>query len=148
MRTTTFSTVASTLMLLAGGVAAAPAKGECGSVDTSIIAHTGTPVGAEIDLAGSTFASPPPTATTRPTKRTSDANRLTARVYVTKPDKSSSRAKNRKKAAVLYLTDVFGIDLVGNKLYVVPFFLENGRMFMRDADRTAVWPTASRARAT
>jgi len=41
-------------------------------------------------------------------------------MYVSKPDEASIRGKENKEAAVLYLTDVFGIELLENRLYV-PF---------------------------
>lgn len=56
--------------------------------DTSIIAHTGEPVGAEEVVDGTTY-------------------------YITKP---GADAPNTNGAAVLYLTDVFGINLTENKL--------------------------------
>jgi len=43
-------------------------------------------------------------------------------MYVSKPDEASIRGKENKEAAVLYLTDVFGIELLENRLYV-PFRL-------------------------
>ncbi len=45
---------------------------------------------------------------------------LPVTLYITEPDKKNDRAEAREKTAVLYLTDVFGIALPENKLFVPP----------------------------
>ncbi|KAH8775257.1 dienelactone hydrolase [Diaporthe sp. PMI_573] len=61
--------------------------------DTSIVAHTGEPVGAEEVVDGTTY-------------------------YITKP---GANAPDTNGGAVLYLTDVFGINLTENKLLADSF---------------------------
>jgi hypothetical protein len=41
-------------------------------------------------------------------------------LYISKPDSKAARTKAREGTAVLYLTDVFGIVLPENKLFVPP----------------------------
>jgi len=75
---------------------APPAAADCASVDASVIKHTGTSQGVEEKVNG-------------------------VRLYIAKPDKASLRAKENPTAAVLYLTDVFGIELVENRLLADSF---------------------------
>jgi hypothetical protein len=79
------TTLASLLLWSTGYIASAFAK-DCPIADTSIVAHSGTPVGTEEVVDGVTF-------------------------YISKPKCKTP------KAAVVYLTDVFGIQLTENKLY-------------------------------
>ena len=82
------------LLALSGALSLAAAA-NCPVADTSVIAHTGTPVGKEIVYNGSTL-------------------------YVSLP-KSCPDAKAATPKAVLYLTDVFGIQLKENKLLADSF---------------------------
>ncbi|KAH8898382.1 dienelactone hydrolase [Thozetella sp. PMI_491] len=66
------------------------------SVDTSIIAHSGDPVGKEVSHKGVTL-------------------------YVTKPSEHDHDHPAKSDVAVLYLTDVFGIQLAENKLLADSF---------------------------
>jgi hypothetical protein len=76
-----------TLLLWSTGLIASVFAKDCPIADTSIIAHAGTPVGTEQVVDGVTF-------------------------YISKP-----KCKTRTpRAAVVYLTDVFGIQLAQNKL--------------------------------
>ncbi|KAK3322749.1 dienelactone hydrolase [Apodospora peruviana] len=67
---------------------------ECPVVDGSVVAHTGTPVGKE-----------------------EVHNNVT--MYITQPD--ADRRKTKTDTAVVYLTDVFGIPLLENKLLADSF---------------------------
>ncbi|OAA58487.1 dienelactone hydrolase [Niveomyces insectorum RCEF 264] len=83
------------LFALVGDAAAAAAR--CPVADTSIVAHSGTPVGHEEVHNGYTM-------------------------YVTKPTNWTATAARRNTTrAVLYLTDVFGIQLAENKLLADSF---------------------------
>ncbi|KAK3368508.1 dienelactone hydrolase [Podospora didyma] len=90
----------SALMLLFGGAASVSATNgrnkahACTAVDASAVAHTGTPVGKEVVY-----------------------NNIT--LYISKPD--SDARKTKADTAVLYLTDVFGIQLKENKLLADSF---------------------------
>ncbi|KAL1841457.1 hypothetical protein VTJ49DRAFT_7012 [Mycothermus thermophilus] len=92
MRTSSLFSTA--LLLLGGAITGSHAHGAC--LDASIIAHTGTPVGKEIQYDNLTF-------------------------YVAEPDRRNPHAKARAKAAVLFLTDVFGLGIVENKLLADSF---------------------------
>ncbi|KAK0711987.1 dienelactone hydrolase [Lasiosphaeris hirsuta] len=103
MRAATVSTLLSALLLsgVAGATPGAPwrvgaQQDSCAAVDASIVAHNGTTKGVEETHNG-------------------------LRVYITKPDPTSSRTKAREGTAVLYLTDVFGIELAANKLLADSF---------------------------
>ncbi|KAK0622791.1 dienelactone hydrolase [Immersiella caudata] len=69
---------------------------DCKSVDASIVRHTGYPVGVE-------------------------ETHSNIRLYIAKPDASSVRAKEKPTSAILYLTDVFGIELAENRLLADSF---------------------------
>ncbi|KAH6849634.1 dienelactone hydrolase family-domain-containing protein [Chaetomium sp. MPI-CAGE-AT-0009] len=92
------TSVLSSALLLAGGAVASwkgkPRAGE--TLDASIVALTGEPVGKEVKH-----------------------NNIT--LYITKPDKWNPRAKARAGSAVLFLTDVFGLALPENKLLADSF---------------------------
>ncbi len=45
-------------------------------------------------------------------------------LYISKPDKDNVRTKARESTAVLFLTDVFGLDLPENKLFVISLSCE------------------------
>ncbi|GKT63085.1 dienelactone hydrolase family protein [Colletotrichum tofieldiae] len=79
---------------LLGFASLAAAAKKCPVADVSAIAHTGTPVGEEISYNGLTQ-------------------------YVSKPKGWSARGN--KTTGVLYLTDVFGIQLAQNKLLTDSF---------------------------
>ncbi|KAK3898508.1 protein AIM2 [Staphylotrichum tortipilum] len=97
MRSPTFSLVSTALLLVGGAVASCHGKpAACQTLDASIVAHSGTPVGKEVKNGDVTL-------------------------YITEPDKKNGRAKARSGAAVLYLTDVFGIALPENKLLADSF---------------------------
>ncbi|GKT40510.1 hydrolase tropI [Colletotrichum spaethianum] len=76
--------------VLLGFASLTTAAKKCPVADVSAIAHTGTPVGEEISYNGLTQ-------------------------YVSKPKGWSARGN--KTVGVLYLTDVFGIQLAENKLF-------------------------------
>ncbi|KAK0737168.1 dienelactone hydrolase family-domain-containing protein [Apiosordaria backusii] len=94
----------SSALLLFGGVvqAGTPGKRKNGPggngppVDASILAHTGQPEGKEVVH-----------------------NNIT--IYITLPSPRNPRSKPRSQTAVLILTDVFGLDLVQNRLLVDSF---------------------------
>ncbi|GJC83257.1 hydrolase tropI [Colletotrichum liriopes] len=79
---------------LLGFASLATAAKKCPVADVSAIAHTGTPVGKEVSYNGLTQ-------------------------YVSKPKGWSARGN--KTTGVLYLTDVFGIQLAQNKLLADSF---------------------------
>ncbi|KAL2270504.1 hypothetical protein VTJ83DRAFT_2688 [Remersonia thermophila] len=92
MRTSSF--LSGALLLLGGAITGSHAQGEC--LDKSAVVHTGTPAGKEIKYANLTF-------------------------YVAEPDPRNPRTKARAGAAVLYLSDVFGLGIVENKLLADSF---------------------------
>lgn len=77
--------------------------------DSSIIAHTGEPVGAEEVVDGSQCG----LSLSRRTRESRLTHETLATYYITKP---GADAPDTNGAAVLYLTDVFGINLTENKL--------------------------------
>ncbi|KAK4667947.1 uncharacterized protein QC764_703300 [Podospora pseudoanserina] len=92
------SSIITSALLLFGAVQADPGakKNTGGPIDASILAHTGEPAGKEIKI----------------------ANNLT--VYISPPPKSP-RTKPRSQSAILLLTDVFGLNLLQNKLLADSF---------------------------
>ncbi|KAK4123122.1 alpha/beta-hydrolase [Parathielavia appendiculata] len=90
MRVPSFSILSTALLLVGGSVAGCYGKPST-CLDASIVAHTGTPVGKEVKHGNLTL-------------------------YISQPDKKNARAKARAGAAVLLLTDVFGLALPENRL--------------------------------
>ena len=97
------STVTTFLLWSIGSTALALAK-SCPIADTSIIAHTGTPVGKEEVVDGGAIRRNPYWSEVTNTKL------HIVTLYVSQPGCKSP------KTGVLYLTDVFGIQLAENKL--------------------------------
>ncbi|KAK4175511.1 protein AIM2 [Triangularia setosa] len=93
------SIITSALLLFGGAVQAGQSSNKKTGhpIDASILAHTGQPVGKEIKI----------------------GSNLT--VYISAPSPKNPRAKSRAGTAILLLTDVFGLDLVQNKLLVDSF---------------------------
>ncbi|KAK0645798.1 acyl-CoA N-acyltransferase [Cercophora newfieldiana] len=91
MHALTLSTLAAALF-----ASATFAHTDCKSVDASVIKHTGISTGVEEKHDG-------------------------IRLYIAKPDNSSIRAKENPTSAIVYLTDVFGIELVENRLLADSF---------------------------
>ncbi|KAK4650002.1 hypothetical protein QC762_703300 [Podospora pseudocomata] len=93
------SSIITSALLLFGAVQADPGakKNTGGPIDASILAHTGEPAGKEIKI----------------------ANNLT--VYISPPPPKSPRTKPRSQSAILLLTDVFGLNLLQNKLLADSF---------------------------
>ncbi|KAK2027149.1 dienelactone hydrolase [Colletotrichum zoysiae] len=82
------------VLAILGSASVASAARKCPVADVSVIAHTGTPVGEEISYNGLTQ-------------------------YVSKP--KAGWGGSNKTTGVLYLTDVFGIQLPENKLLTDSF---------------------------
>ncbi|KAK4153580.1 protein AIM2 [Chaetomidium leptoderma] len=92
-----FSLLSFALLLVGGAVAGCDGKPQdCQTPDASLVAHSGKPQGTEVKHDDITL-------------------------YISQPDKENARAKARDGAAVLYLTDVFGIALPENKLLADSF---------------------------
>lgn len=93
------SSIITSALLVFGAVQADPGakKNTGGPIDASILAHTGEPAGKEIKI----------------------ANNLT--VYISPPPPKSPRTKPRSQSAILLLTDVFGLNLLQNKLLADSF---------------------------
>jgi len=68
-------------------------------------------------------------------------------MYVAKPDTSSVRAKEKPTSAIIYLVDVFGIELVENRLFVPPP-LSHTLTLLNITNPPPASPTASPALAT
>ncbi|KAK4099018.1 alpha/beta-hydrolase [Parathielavia hyrcaniae] len=83
--------ILSTALLLAGGAVARRYGKPSTCLDSSIVAHSGTPVGKEVKHGNLT-------------------------IYISQPDKNNARARARAGAAVLFLTDVWGLALLENRL--------------------------------
>jgi len=94
----TSSVFSACLFLLGGAVASAlHGQGSAGCpADGSFVVHSGKPKGKEVKHEGIT-------------------------IYISEPEKHNPRAKARKDTAVLYLSDVFGLDHVENKLLADSF---------------------------
>ena len=92
---------------------AAFAHSDCTAVDASVVKHDGFPKGTEEVQNGSKSA-PLPFKSLPP-------NLSQARLYISKPDKTSVRGKANTDTAVVYLTDVFGIELLENRLLADSF---------------------------
>ncbi|EAQ91502.1 hypothetical protein CHGG_03437 [Chaetomium globosum CBS 148.51] len=91
------STLSNALLLAGGAVAGCLGKpSACQSVDASIVAHTGEPLGKEVTH-----------------------NNIT--LYIAEPDAKDPRTKARAGSAILFLTDVFGLALAENKLLADSF---------------------------
>lgn len=144
MRGASFSLLSATLLLVGGAVAGSHGKSaECSAVDASIVANSGQPVGSEVKngngkSARNLFRLPFLVADSSPS----------VTLYITKPDKKNPRTKARANTAVLYLTDVFGIALPENKLYVPPHSTTPAQPPLLKPPPPAAWPIASPAPAT
>ncbi|KAK4034413.1 dienelactone hydrolase family-domain-containing protein, partial [Parachaetomium inaequale] len=91
------SVLSSALLLVGGAVAGCHGQlSTCQTLDASIVAHTGQPVGQEVKHDNITL-------------------------YITKPDQKNPRTKARAGKVVLFLTDVFGLALPENKLLADSF---------------------------
>lgn len=108
-----FSIASLTSALLLSGAAANPIfQKECTNAD--IVEHTGNPAGSIQVIQNGEH--PPPLSPRFGLNLTS----RTVSTYITYPNPLSLRALARKNTAVVYLTDVFGIELLQNKRQVHP----------------------------